>query len=49
MNNYSGQDHILAILTSTEQMMAPERNGPLKNVIHGMIKHDLKLDNHYVG
>lgn len=28
--------------------MSADRGGPLKNVIHGMIKHELQLDNYYL-
>ena len=47
-NEYPPQDFVLSVLTSQEQMMQADRNGPLKNVILGMIKHELQLDCYYV-
>lgn len=47
-NEYPPQDLVLAILTSPEHMMSVDRNGPLKNVIHGMVKMEMGLDNYYL-
>ena len=47
-NEYPPQDFVFAIQCSQEHLMAPDRNGPLKNVIHGMIKHEMRLDHHYL-
>jgi hypothetical protein len=29
-------------------MMSVDRSSPLKNVIHGMIKHEMMLDHYYL-
>lgn len=47
-NEYPPNDFVLSIQTSNEQMMAADRGGALKNVIHGMIKHELQMDNYYL-
>ena len=45
---YPPQDFVFAILTSHEHLMSADRGGPLKNVIHGMIKHEMLLDNYHL-
>ena len=47
-NEYPPQDLVLAVLTSPEHMMSVAGNGPMKNVIHGMVKLELGLDNYYL-
>ena len=35
-------------MTAPDHMMSVDRSSPLKNVIHGMIKHEMMLDHYYL-